>query len=146
MSDSDKQAGRRFYLLCRLTLPTTSNRLDNLLQLLHRHRCRQPLAPSLALHYQLCRQPLQDRINDKVETFVAAHLATGHRLQGDSLASTNRLLLEKLQLPLHFQLLQLLRTPLQKRWVKKWQTGISKNEKRFSLKWQEVFLITFVPP
>ena len=71
MSDSDKQAGRRFYLLCRLTLPTTSNRLDNLLQLLHRHRCRQPLAPSLALHYQLCRQPLQDRINDKVETFVA---------------------------------------------------------------------------
>ena len=103
----------RLYLLCGLALPATSNRLDNLLQLLNRHRCRQPFAPRLALHYQLRRQPLLDRINDDVETFVA-HLATGHRLQGHSLTSTDRLLLEKLQLPLHLQLLQLLRTPLQR--------------------------------
>jgi hypothetical protein len=81
-------------LLCGLALATPSDRLDNLLQLLDSHRCRQPLAPRLALHYQLRRQPL----------------ATGHWLQGHPLTSTDRLLLEKLQLSLHLQLLQLLRT------------------------------------
>ena len=42
----------------------------------------------------------------------SAHLATGHRLEGNPLTAANRLLLEKLQLSLNLQLLQLLWTPL----------------------------------
>ena len=42
----------------------------------------------------------------------SAHLATGHRLESDPLTAAHRLLLEKLQLSLNLQLLQLLWTPL----------------------------------
>ena len=42
----------------------------------------------------------------------SAHLATGHRLEGNPLTAADRLLLEKLQLSLNLQLLQLLWTPL----------------------------------
>ena len=44
----------------------------------------------------------------------SAHLATGHRLEGNPLTAANRLLLEKLQLSLNLQLLQLLWTSLHK--------------------------------
>ena len=47
------------YLLRGLALSTSSNGLDNLLQLLDGDCGWQPLAPCLALHYQLRRQPLE---------------------------------------------------------------------------------------